>query len=85
MVQSIDFRLVLQPSYAPELNPAERVFEELRRAVEGRVYATLEEKVAAIDAELRKWDAEPDRVRHLAGWHWIMDTLTQLPPAAKAA
>jgi hypothetical protein len=77
-VQSIVFGLVQQPAYAPELNPAERVFQELRRAVEGKVYATLEEKVAAIDAELWKWDAGPERVRHLAGWAWIRHALAQL-------
>ena len=86
IVQSVDFRLVIQPSYAPELNPAERVFEELRRVVEGKVYATLAEKVAAIDAELWKWDADPNRVRQLASWGWITNALAQLPPAqAKAA
>lgn len=86
VVQSVAFRLIIQPAYAPELNPAERVFQELRRAVEGKVYATLAEKVAAIDAELWKWDADPDRVRQLAGWGWITDALAQLPsPQAKVA
>lgn len=78
-VQSIVFGLVQQPGYAPELNPAERVFEELRRAVEGKVYATLDEKVAAIDAELWQWDADPERVRRLVGWEWIREALSQLP------
>ena len=36
---------VVQPAYSPELNPAERVFEEVRRWVEGRVYGSIEEKV----------------------------------------
>lgn len=86
LVTGLDFPLVIQPSYAPELNPAERVFQELRRAVEGRVYASLDEKVAAIEKELMEWDADPDRVRRLVGWHWVMDTLAQLPPAdTKAA
>ena len=79
VVQEVGFPLVQQPAYAPELNPVERCFEELRRMVEGRVYASLEEKVAAIEAELRKWDVDPDRVRRLVGWWWIMDTLNQLP------
>jgi hypothetical protein len=35
--------------------------------------------VAAIEAELRKWDVNPDRVRRLAYWDWIKDTLKQLP------
>jgi hypothetical protein len=78
-VQELGFPLVQQPAYAPELNPVERLIEELRRGVEGKVYASLEEKVAAIEAELRKWDADADRVRRLAHWDWIKDTLHQVP------
>ena len=36
-------KTIVQPPYSPELNPAERVFEEVRRWVEGRVYESLEE------------------------------------------
>jgi transposase len=34
------------PPYSPELNPAERVFEEVRRWTEGKVYGSLEAKQA---------------------------------------
>ena len=78
VVQGLGFPLVQQPAYAPELNPVERLIEELRRAVEGKVYDTLDAKVATIESELRKWDVDADRVRRLAGWGWIKDTLTQL-------
>jgi hypothetical protein len=41
----------------------------------------MEAKVEAIEAELREWDADPDRVRRLVGWSWIIDTLDDsLPP-----
>lgn len=80
VVQELGFPLVQQPAYAPELNPVERLIEELRRAVEGKVYDTLEAKAEAIEAELRKWDVDADRVRRLVGWSWIRDTLGQLLP-----
>jgi hypothetical protein len=80
------FPLVVQPPYAPELNPAERLIEELRRAVEGRVYASLDPKVEAIEQDLQTWDANQDRVRRLAGWPWIVETLRALPqPSLMAA
>ena len=79
LVQDLGFPLIQQPAYAPELNPVERLIEEVRRAVEGRVYASLEAKVAVIERELLTWDADPKRVRQLMGWAWIMDTLDQLP------
>ena len=72
--------LVAQPPYAPELQPAERVFEELRRAVEGQVYASLDEKVAAVERELRALAADPARVKSLAGWQWIDEAWAALPP-----
>jgi hypothetical protein len=40
--------LVGLPPYSPELNPAERGFQEVRRAIEGKVYATLEDKMTAV-------------------------------------
>jgi putative transposase len=79
VVQEVGFTLVQQPADAPELNPAERFFEELRRVVEGKVYDTLEAKVATIEAELRQWDGDPERVSQLVSWSWITDTLKQLP------
>ena len=70
-VQAVGLPLITLPPYSPELNPAERLFQELRRATEGTVYATLADKVAAVEAELAHWDADPRRVRSLAGWDWI--------------
>jgi transposase len=67
------------PPYSPELNPAERLFEEVRRHVEGRVYATLADKVAAVTAFLEELDADPDRVRRLCGWDWVTAAITALP------
>jgi hypothetical protein len=52
VVKDVGLRLVEQPPYAPEVQPAERVFEELRRAVDGIIYETLEAKVAAVEREL---------------------------------
>ena len=45
----------------------------------GRVYATIEEKVAAVDQALRELAAHPERVKRLAGWQWIRDAYEQLP------
>jgi transposase len=78
-VAQLPIRRVFQPPYSPELNPAERVFEELRRAVEGHIYATLEDKKQAVEAELIQLAADPERVEQLAGWDWICKALTGLP------
>jgi hypothetical protein len=85
-VRALGLPLVELPPYSPELNPAERLFEEIRRRVEGKVYATLDDKVAAVEAFLAELDADPARVRQLCGWRWIDAAFDALPaPAAKAA
>jgi hypothetical protein len=78
-VRAVGLPLIEQPPYAPELNPAERVFEELRAGIEGVVYPTIEDKVAAVEAILADLDADPERVKRLTGWHWITDALHALP------
>ncbi|GAC1629920.1 MAG: hypothetical protein NVS4B2_12650 [Chloroflexota bacterium] len=68
-----------EPPYARELNPAERVFEELRAGIEGTIYPTIEAKVAAVETILEDLDADPARVKRLTGWHWIEENLHTLP------
>ena len=85
-VTDLDLAFIGLPAYSPELNPAERLFEEIRRHVEGRVYATLDAKVADVQAFLEELDADPPRIRRLCGWDWINDAIASLPaPSAIAA
>jgi DDE superfamily endonuclease len=85
-ITDLDLAFVGLPPYSPELNPAERLFEEIRRHVEGRVYATLDAKVADIQAFLEDLDADPPRVRRLCGWDWITTAIASLPvPLENAA
>lgn len=79
IVRAVGLPLVKQPTASPELNPAERVFEELRREVEGEVYGTIDKKMAAVERELEALAASPERVMRLAGWSWIRGALGQLP------
>src|ERR687896_2625986 len=73
VVKAVGLPLIEQPPAAPELNPAERVFEELRREVEGEVHGTIEKKMAAVERELEAMAASPERVQRLTGWSWIRD------------
>ena len=76
----------LLPPYSPELSPAERLFEEVRRHVEGRLYASMEDKRQAPSAKRRAAELcladlakDTERVKSLAGWRWIQDALNTLP------
>ena len=85
-ITDLDLAFIGLPPYSPELNPAERLFEEVRRRFEGRVYATLDDKVADGQAFLEELDADPARVRRLCGWDWINAAIASLPqPSAIAA
>lgn len=79
VVRAVGLPLVPLPPYAPELNPAERVFEEIRRVVEGLVYGTIDAKVARVEAWLQTFAADPQRVQRLVGWTWIRQALASLP------
>ncbi len=80
-VGRIGVPLIPLPAYSPELNPAERLFEAIRAEIEGEAYADLDAKCARVEAILARWDTQPDQVRSLVGWPWILDALEQLPTA----
>ncbi len=79
LTRAVEVKQLIQPAYSPELNPAERVFEEVRRAIEGRVYENLVAKQAAISAFLEELAGDSARIRRLAGWGWLVDSCSSLP------
>jgi transposase len=71
-------RRAYQPPYAPKLNPAERVWEEVRREVERQRYERIEAKKTAVKEVLRRLEAER-KVSSLVGWRYIRQALNTLP------
>jgi hypothetical protein len=63
------------------LNPAERVFAEVRRWVEGRRYERIEAKKAAVEGVLRGLEAG-GKVSSLVGWRYIRQALNALRSCA---
>ncbi len=80
-VRAVGVPLIQLPPYSPELNPAERIFEEIRRRVEGQTYPAIADKQAVADAYLTELAADPDRVKQLCGWGWLTRALDALPAA----
>ena len=78
-MRGLGLPLIGLPPYSPELNPAERVFEEVRRWIEGKVHRSIEDKVEAVEAFLTEFESDPNRVRSLAGWEWIDEAVQYLP------
>jgi len=84
-VQSWGMPLVPQPAYAPELNPAERVHEEIRRFLKGKSFRTLAEKMLAVENQLRRWKADPAFSQRLCGYYWIRDCFALLEQVSSEA
>jgi transposase len=77
-VGEVGLQRAYQPPYAPELHPAERVLEEVRRWVEGHRYERIEAKKTAVEEVLRRLEAER-KVSSLVGWRYIRQALNTLP------
>jgi hypothetical protein len=78
VVGEVGLRRIYQPPYSPELNPAKRVFAEVRWWVQGRRYERIEAKKAAVEALLQRLEAE-GKVSLLVEWHYIRQALSALP------
>jgi transposase len=83
-LREVPTQRVFLPPYSPELNPAERVFEEIRRRVEGQLYPDLPAKQAVVEAYLQELAADPGRVQRLCGWAWVVAAFAALPAAPAA-
>jgi hypothetical protein len=78
-VRATGMPIILQPAMSPELDPAERVGEEIRDKVEGEVYGSIWHKMAAVERLLRDLAADAERVKQLTGYDWILAALRRLP------
>jgi len=76
--EGVSLKRIEQPPYSPQLHPAERIFEHLRERIEGHVYGGLAAKQAAVEAQLQQLATDPDRVKSLAGWDWIRESIEAL-------
>ena len=64
--------LIHLPSYSPELNPAERYFEEIRRITANRVFKSLDNCEELIIEAVKAWN-NPGRLKQLLGYSWILE------------
>ena len=66
------------PPLSPELNPAERWFEELRAALANRVFETLADLETALVAALRPYWEEPKRLVRLLAYPWWREAVEHI-------
>lgn len=78
-VRDVGVVLVEQPPKSPELNPAERVGEAIRARIEGKTYKTIYRKMAVVEEVLTQLGTNPEAIKRLAGWDWIVQSQQSLP------
>jgi transposase len=61
------------PPYSPELNPAERFFEEIRRATANQIFKSIEEQEKVIEKRLNEIADNTDGMKQLLGYEWILE------------
>lgn len=68
-----NMELVKLPPYSPELNPAERLWEEIReKEFANRVFDSLGAAIAQAACGLKRLELMPEGLRSLTGWPWIL-------------
>jgi len=71
-----NMRLVSLPPYAPELNPVEHLWDELREKSFGNlVFESLDALENHLEASLREMEIDNKKVASIVGWPWIIDSL----------
>lgn len=70
--------LVKLPAYAPELNPVERFFEELRKEMEFCVFETLDEAEVYLTEILKRYFNNPETVKSITLYPYIKHALLNL-------
>lgn len=66
------------PAYSPELNPAERWFQEFRSALSNKVFESVELLQEALTEALRPYWREPNRLQRLTGFSWWVEAIVAL-------
>jgi len=65
--------IVRLPPYSPELNPAERLWDDIReKEFANRVFSSLGAAIVQTANGLKRLENDPESLRSLTGWNWIL-------------
>lgn len=66
---------IFLPPYSPELNPAERFFEEIRKATANQIFETIEAQEVIIAEAVKTLSLDEEKMRQLLGYGWIKEQM----------
>lgn len=64
---------ILQPSHSPELNPVERLWQDLRKHFKGLNFQTITQLEEALFKQINQFS---ETIQSLTGYSYILDALT---------
>jgi len=71
-----NMRCVSLPPYAPELNPVEHLWDDLReKAFHNRVFESIDGLENHLETSLRELERNKQRVCSIVAWPWIINAL----------
>lgn len=71
-----NMKLVPLPPYAPELNPTEHIWDELReKYFHNRVFESIDSLEDHLEVCLREMEDDKERVRSIVAWPWIINAV----------
>lgn len=65
--------LLFQPPYCPEVNPIERLWQDLKQSLQWHLFDDLAHLQSAITTWVQQ--LTPQRVKSLTQWPWLVDAL----------
>ena len=78
LVAPSNIRLLSLPPYAPELNPVEHLWDELReKCFHNKVFASLDALEDDLEMGLLAMENTPELIKSITNWPWIIDALSK--------
>ena len=72
----LNMRLLVPPPYAPELNPVEHIWDELReKYFHNKVFDSIDALEDQLAIGLVALEDDPARVKSIVSWDWIVNAL----------
>ncbi len=66
------------PPYSPELDPAERWFQEFRRKLSNKTFETVALMQEALTQTLMPYWEDPDLLQQLTGYSWWVEAVEEM-------
>jgi hypothetical protein len=78
IARSENISLLMLPPYSPELDPAERWFQEFRRKLSNRTFETVAVLQEALTQRLVSYWENPGLLKRLTGYSWWVEAVEAL-------